>query len=72
MAANGEVEGAGEAPGRAPVERSSSGDSQAAEMAPRPHNLSRVPRRQSDHASRTPPTIVRCRATHDAEAKHQH
>src|SRR3989442_3773187 len=29
-----------------------------ARQAPRAHNLSRDPRRQSDHASRPPPTIV--------------
>jgi hypothetical protein len=40
---NGEVEGPGTHVGQ----------------GPRAHNLSRAPRRQSDHASRTPPTIVR-------------
>jgi len=45
--------------GRIRVGRNSSGDSQAAGLAPRPHNFSRVPRPQTDHASRPPPTIVR-------------
>ena len=45
--------------GRTQLERSFSGGSDAAEMAPRAHNISQRPRRQSDHASRPPPTIVR-------------
>src|ERR1700730_997788 len=42
---NGEVEGPGTHVGQ----------------GPRVHNLSRVPRPQTDHASRPPPTIVRTR-----------
>jgi hypothetical protein len=43
MAANGEVEGSGTHAGR----------------ATRAHTVSRRPRSQTGHASRTPPTIVR-------------
>lgn len=43
MASNGEVEGRDDHTGR----------------APRAHTLSRRPRRQTEHASRPPPTIVR-------------
>ena len=59
MAPNGEVEGPDEASGRTQVERSSPGVPDAAERAPRAHNLLQRPRRQTDHASRTPRTIVR-------------
>src|ERR1700732_5340169 len=45
MAPNGEVEGPDDHVGQ----------------APRAHTLPKRPRRQSDHASRTPPTIVRRR-----------
>src|SRR5690348_12127766 len=56
---NGEVEGPGEASGRTRVELSSSGAPYAAGRATRAHTVSKRPRRQADHASRTPPTIVR-------------
>ena len=56
---NGEVEGPAEASGRTQVERSRPGAPDAAERAPRAHNVLQRPRRHSDHASRPPRTIVR-------------
>src|SRR6266404_8069098 len=56
---NGEVEGPDDASGRTPVERSSPGVPDAAERAPRAHNLLQRPRRQAAGASRPPRTIVR-------------
>src|SRR5947207_638265 len=56
---NGEVEGPADAAGRAQVERSSLVQARAADQAPRAHTVPRRPRRQTDHASRTPRTIVR-------------
>jgi hypothetical protein len=56
---NGEVEGPAEASGRTQVERSSSGATYAAGSATRAHTVFQRPRSQSDHASRTPPTMVR-------------
>ena len=56
---NGEVEGPDEASGRTQVERSSSVVLEAAGRAPRAHTVFRRPRRQTDHVSRTPRTIVR-------------
>jgi hypothetical protein len=40
--------------------------------APRAHHLPRVPRRQTDHASRTPPTIVRGTATTAKQSRPGH
>ena len=59
MAANGEVEGPDDASGRTQVERSSSGAPDAAERTPRAHNVLQRPRRQTDHVSRPPRTMVR-------------
>ena len=58
-APNGEVEGPDDASGRTQVERSSPGAPDAAERAPRAHNLLQRPRRQAAGASRPPRTIVR-------------
>src|SRR5439155_27207275 len=58
-ASNGKVEGPDDASGRTPVERSSPGVPDAAERAPRAHNLLQRPRRQAAGASRPPRTIVR-------------
>src|SRR6266699_2468262 len=59
MRSNGEVEGPDDASGRTQVERSSPGAPDAAEQAPRAHNLLQRPRRQAAGASRHPRTIVR-------------
>src|SRR5437762_4819389 len=56
---NGEVEGPTDVAGRAQVERSSLVPARAADQAPRAHTVFRRPRRQTDHVSRTPRTIVR-------------
>src|SRR5204862_6009366 len=66
---NGEVEGPADASGRTQVERSSPDAPDAAERAPRAHNLLQRPRRQVADASRPPRTIVRGTAT---TAKQRH
>jgi hypothetical protein len=63
VTSNGEVEGPADASGRTQVERSSSVALEAAGRAPRAHTVFQRPRRQTDHASRTPRTCVRGTAT---------